>query len=337
MRFAFTGSIAQTCGSLALALMAIAAAIAPGRAADPPAAATTVERVPPVRLELTTGDRFDLVAWHYPVRQAATPLATVLLIHDLGGSHETIEPLALALQDAECSVLVPDLRGHGESVTPDMERAAGSRQPSDLLKKQDFVAMIANGGSKVRRQAPLRGDIEAVRLWLVERAGTAEGIDRLYVVGSGLGAALAAHWTNADAAWPPLTNRQQGGDVKGLVLIEPAFSTKGFAILPALSREPIKTELPVMIIAGPKHDDADKVFDQLKRWRPTDWFDSRLLNRSAAKEGDATLIFAELDGKNQRGAIVHGDAFASLRADNRRPDPAFLITAFIKANADRRP
>ncbi len=306
-------------------------------AADPASGPATPERLPPNRLELKTGDRLDLVAWHYPLRQGATPVATVILIHDLGGSHETVAPLALGLQDADCTVVVPDLRGHGESVTPEMERAAGSRLPSELLKRPDFLAMVATGGGRVRNQASLRGDVEAVRKWIAEHSDKGVNLDRLYVVGSGLGATLAAYWTNADAAWPPITSGPQGGDVKGLVLVDPAFATKGFQIRQALDLEPVKTRLPVMIVAGPNSRDADKVCDQLKKSRPDEWFDSRLLGRSPAKQGDATFIYAEVPARDRRGASLTGDAFASFRAENGRGDPAFLITAFIKATSARKP
>lgn len=321
---------------LLLGLVA-ATASAADPAAGPAAGPTKTERLPPGRLELKTGDRLDLVAWHYPLRQGTTPVATVILIHDLGGSHETVEPLAVGLQDANCTVVVPDLRGHGESVTPEMERAAGSRLPSELLKKPDFLAMVATGGGRIRNQAGLRGDIEAVRKWIVENPSKGVSLDRLYVVGSGLGAALAAYWTNADAAWPPITSGPQGGDVKGLVLVEPAPATKGFQIRQALDQEPAKTKLPIMIVAGPNNREADKVCDQLKKSRPDDWFDSRLLSRSPAKQGDATLIYAEVPARDRRGANLAGDAFASFRAENGRGDPAFLITAFIKATSAQNP
>lgn len=307
------------------------------RAADPAAVPAPRTRLPPNRLELTTGDRLNLVAWHYPLRQGATPVATVILIHDLGGSHETVEQLATGLQDADCTVVVPDLRGHGESVTPEMERAAGSRLPADLLKKPDFLAMVATGGGRVRKQASLRGDVEAVRQWIADRSDKDVNLERLYVVGSGLGAAVAAYWTNADAAWPPITSGRQGGDVKGLVLIEPAPATKGFAMRQALDQEPVKTKLPVMIVASPNNRDADKVCDQLKKSRPDDWFDSRMLGRSPAKQGDATFIYAEIPARNGRGVSLTGDAFASFRSDNGRGDPAFLITAFIKETSARKP
>ena len=318
-------------GGIAMVTLPAAEPAGPDAAAKLPA---------PTRLELETGDRRELATWYYPVRDGATPLATVLLLHGLGGSHESVEPLAVALQAAGCTVVAPDLRGHGESIEPELDRASGSRAPSELLKSKDFLAMVATGGSRVRDKASLRGDIETVRKWSKERSTSGSGVDldRLYIVGSGLGAALAAHWTVADAAWPPITSGPQGGDVKGLVLIEPTFVIKGFPVLPALSQEPVKTKIPIMVIAGPKGRDADKVFDQLKRWRPDDWFDSRPGRRSPANDSEATLVFLQLEGRDRRGAVVEGDDFAALRSQNRQqPDPAFLVKSFIEATSDRRP
>lgn len=325
----------RSIGGAVLPLVVLIGGIAPKPSdAAPPAAATT-ELPPAVPLSLETSDGYPLAVWHYPT-EATSPVATVILLHDLGGSHETVEPLALALQQAGCAVVAPDLRGHGESIAPDLARASGSRSPSDLLKRNDFAAMVATGGGRVRDQASLQGDIETVRNWL--KSHSSNGLDRLYLVGSGFGAALAAHWANADAAWPPLTSGPQGGDVKGLVLVEPTFVAKGFQILPALSREPLKTKLPVMVITGPNAKDADKVFEPLKRSRPDDWFDSRDQRGSPAKDSEATLVFAQLEGRDGRGRALSGDAFASLRADKPGPpDPAFLITAFIKATSGRRP
>jgi pimeloyl-ACP methyl ester carboxylesterase len=319
--------------------LSVGAASTPLSSAAPSVTPPTGELPKPTRLDLHTGDRLELATWYYPVREGAKPLATVILLHDLGGSHESIEPLSLSLQGAGCAVLVPDLRGHGESVHPQMERASGNRSPSDLLKSTDFQAMIATGGGRVRDQASLRGDIETVRHWIKERStGGSVNLQQLYLVGSGLGAVVAAHWANSDAAWPPITSGPQGGDVKGLVLIEPTFVAKGFPILPALSQEPLKTKLPVMVIASPKARDADKVFDQLKRWRPEDWFDSRAPQRSPARDSEATLVFAQLEGRNQRGALVSGDNFAALRSEDQRGlDPSSLVKAFIKATIDRRP
>ena len=326
-------------GLIAMTLVVATGAAAVDLQAAQQAPVNSTPELPAVKkTSLKTSDKVDLAVWYYAAREGSSPLATVLLLHDLGGSHETVEPLALALQEGGCAVVVPDLRGHGDSVSADLERAAGNRSPSDLLKLPDFKAMIATGGGRVRDQASLQGDIECVRNWIKEQSvsGGGASLDRLYLVGSGLGGALAAHWTFFDAAWPPLASGPQGGDVKGLVLIEPAFAAKQFQILPALASEPIKTELPIMIIAGKNCRDADKVFDPLKRWRTDNWFDSRRPNDSPAKDSEATLLFAQLDARDGRGATVGGDQLASWQSpDRRRPDPASLIVTFIRATSDR--
>jgi pimeloyl-ACP methyl ester carboxylesterase len=161
-------------------------------------------------------------------------------------------------------------------------------------------------------------------------------LDQLYVVGSGLGATVAATWTVLDAAWPPIASGKQGGDVKGLVMIDPAFVTKGFSIAKPLAVEPVKSSLPIMIIGGGEDRDASKVFDQLKRARPSGWYDSRMFdaearrNTSPAKDSEASLLFLKLGGK------LAGDQLAAARsADPRQPDPAKLILAFIQATGDR--
>ena len=329
-------------GSPTVILACLAVGVVAGclQAAEPANADSASKLPPPVRLELQTSDRLKLATWYYPIREQDTPLATVLLLHDLGGSHESVEPLSLKLQASDCAVLTPDLRGHGESIDPKLERASGSRPPSELLKSQDFQAMIAMGGGLVRDQASVHGDIESVRRWIKEQPATKGGVNlsQLYIVGSGLGAALAANWTAADTAWPPITGGPQGGDVNGLVFIDPMSVAKGFSILPALSQEPVKTKLPLMVIAGPDRRDADKIFAQVKRWRPDDWFDSRLGRRSPAKDSEATLVYVELKGQDRRGARITGDGFAALRSENpQQPDPAYLILNFIKATSARRP
>lgn len=285
----------------------------------------------------TTSDEIPLSAWYYAAPGDQPAVATVLLLHDLGGSHATLEPLAVALQTGGCSVVVPDLRGHGKSSVPRLERAAGDDGQADLLKINDFIAMSVTSGGRLRDQAAVRGDVESVRNLIKQKADGAKlGLDRFYVVGSGLGAAVAAGWTLADAAWPPLASGPQGGHVKGVVMIDPAFVTKGFMISKPLGAEPLKTRLPIMIVTGGEDKDAVKVFDLLKRSRSSDWFDSRLFdaatrrNTSPAKDSEASLLFLKLGGR------LAGDKLASARAtDPRQRDPAGLIMAFI-TNVNKR-
>jgi pimeloyl-ACP methyl ester carboxylesterase len=304
-----------------------------------PAGKSGDEKLPaePEAITLPTTDGVEIGAWVYRVAADTAPLATVLLLHDLGGSHESVEPLAKALQAGGCNVVAPDLRGHGKSQIAKLARAAGAGGQSGLLKSGDFAAMAATAGGRLREQSAVRGDVEVVRNWIKQQAnqGTLD-LDKLYIVGSGLGAAVGATWTALDAAWPPIASGPQGGQVRGLVMIDPPFVTKGFSIAKPLAVEPLKSSLPIMFVSGGEDGDASKVFDQLKRARPSGWYDSRLFdgetrkNTSPAKDSEASLVFLKLGGK------LTGDKLAAARAaDPRQPDPAKLILAFIQTAAGR--
>jgi alpha-beta hydrolase superfamily lysophospholipase len=317
-------------GGLPLAALLIAAAGA-ASGAEPASPAE------PERLSLQTTDRVDLAAWYYAAPEDTEPLATVILVHDLGGDHAGLEPLAKALQAGGCAVLAPDLRGHGESPLERLVEAAGNRDQSKLLKRNDFMAMAATAGGRLRKQSAVRGDLECVRNWIEQHSGSGEvGLERLYLVGSGLGAAVATTWTVADAAWPPVAAGPQGGDVRGLVLVEPALVTRGFSMTRLLTLEPIRTTLPVMVLSGGGGRDAPKIFDQFKRLRPEEWFDSRAASTSPAKDTEASLYFLEIPARAAGGKPLPADQFASLRSpDSRRLDPAAAILAFIRATKDR--
>jgi alpha-beta hydrolase superfamily lysophospholipase len=325
-------------GPWCLAPLAAACLAAAGSAAEPAAKEGEPAPPPPPQvLSLPTSDGVAIAAWFYGVASDVEPLATVIVVHDLGGSHETVEPLAKALQEAGCNVVAPDLRGHGKSAVGRLVGAAGEAGQSALLKSGDFAAMAATGGGRLREQSAVRGDLEVVRNWTKAQADDGKlDLDNLYLVGSGLGATVAATWAVQDAAWPPIATGLQGGQVKGLVLIDPAFVTKGFSIGKTLALEPLKTKLPIMVISGGDDGDATKVFDQLKRHRPTAWFDNRLYdaearrNTSPAKDTDATLWLIRLGGR------LAGDKLAAARsADARQPDPARLILTFISVTSSR--
>jgi len=324
--------------SLPVVLLAVALALAGGDsfAADEPAAGPPE----PERLDLTTSDGIDLATWYYAVPAEADVVATVILLHDLGGSHEKVEPLALGLQAAGCAVLVPDLRGHGASPIEKLARAAGERKPWELLKANDFAAMCTTSGGRLRDQSSVRGDVECVRNWIKQQGGeNGPSLERLFVVGCGLGGAVAATWTIADSAWPAVASGPQGGDVRGLVLVDPAFTTKGFSIGQSLSREPVRTTLPVMVIAAGDEGDSDKIFDQLKRQRPKGWFDLRARDTSPAKFGEqdkddrpeASVLLVPVGVRTAGGGSLRGDALAAWRsADGRGFDTATYVAAFIK-------
>ena len=295
----------------------------PAQPAPPAAPPATPEKpAKPEELLLTTTDGLDLHAWHYPAKLAEddAPTATVILLHDLEGTHRSVEPLAVALQAAGCDVVAPDLRGHGASTT-----RAGGDVDQRLLKKADFELMAATRGGQIRDQSAIRGDVETVRNWMKRKAEDGElDMDRLFVVGSGLGAAVAAAWTAEDANWPAGTKGDQGREVRGLVLISPAWTTRGFSINGPLANDAVRANVPVMVIAGRADRDATKVFDQLKRQRLTSWFQQRAdgTKDKATKLDDpakASLFFFEFDSTRTADAL----------ASDRTLNPAAVIGKFF--------
>jgi alpha-beta hydrolase superfamily lysophospholipase len=339
----------QTVSFRLLAALLIAALLAPlaeqahGQPATPATLAAPAAPDAAEKLTLETSDGVTVAAWYYPIPKDARPIGAVILVHDLGGSHRTVEPLAKALQAAGCVVVAPDVRGHGESrvaTLPD-----GQDDQSKLLKKPDFDQIAASRGGRMRDQSGVYGDIESARNWLKKQMAVA-GIPKdtpLFVVGSGLGAMLAANWTAADAMWPDLASGPQGREVAGLVMISPSFATKGYSLAPALANEFVKRAVPVLLIAGATDRDAIKVFDQIKRQRPREWFDNRHPHQPAggkdkdaspceAAEASLMILVSQADRS--------GDALASLRSADARAragDPSALITGFMRLAATKNP
>ena len=307
---------------------------------SPPAAPTrpATPAVPPApeALDLETTDGVKLAVWLYRApdatasatpRPRGAPKPTVILVHDLGGTHASVEPLALALQRAGCHVVAPDLRGHGDSTVRSGPGGKEVEVEAKSLKRGDLEAIAASTGGTVRDQANARGDLETVRDFLRMQSGwDAPGLDRLVVIGIGTGATLATQWTAADASWPPLASGPQGRQVKALVLVSPAWTPRGLPILPALGQETVKRDVPILVLAGRADKDALRVFDQLKRGRPQEWYEQRTGAGPAQapkleKPADATAVLLQIDAD---------DSGEKLLA-SRRPDPAELIKGFLGA------
>jgi pimeloyl-ACP methyl ester carboxylesterase len=192
--------------------------------------------------------------------------------------------------------------------------------------------MVRTSGGRVRDQALVRGDIETVRNWVKRQADAGVlDLDRLFLVGSGVGAALAMAWTIEDAAWPPLATGPQGGQVRGIALVSPAWTTRGFSVAPALATELIRRRMPLMVIAGREDRDAIKLYDQLKRQRPQEWYERRAGQKpesAVAQDAFPTLYLFQLSSAEQ------GDKLAALERPTPEGSPAELIAGFITAVDD---
>jgi pimeloyl-ACP methyl ester carboxylesterase len=264
----------------------------------------------PQQINLETSDGIALNMAYYPGPEK--PVATIMLVHDIGGSEASVRVLAAGLQKAGCAVAVPDLRGHGGSTS-------GSRElPLENLRTADLRMIAASGGGVIRQQAAVSGDLETVYRWLKEQEETGEvNLDRFCVIGSGLGGTLASLWVAVDWSWQPNTRGPQGQNVKALVLISPEWMNKGISIAPALMAravsnrrmtQPVLETLPILIIAGKNESSADRIFQRIKAARPMSWY-----KQSAS--GDK----AKADKKDTRapetGPLVYTQINSPLRAD----------------------
>lgn len=312
-------------GLVVAATVALPTAARAQAAAESPAAET---------LQLQTGDGVQLHAVYYPVAAKATPgqppapsspaPPVVILLHDLGGSSASVAALATGLQQRGIAVVAPDLRGHGGST------ARGTTTlDTRSLKRSDLEAMGQSRGGRVRQQATIRGDVEVTREWI---KGMAErgvlDMRRLFVVGSGVGAAVAAAWTVEDAAWPDIASGPQGREVRGLVMISPVWTSRGFTIAPMLAADAVRRALPVLVVAGEREKDALRIFEQLRRARPAEWYEKRAAeaaptpNPKKDPNTPATLFLLEL------ATTAQGDALAAAPA-GPAGDVAALVAGFI--------
>jgi len=132
--------------------------------------------------KLVTRDGMHLAATYFPGTEGKETVP-VILLHMYKGDRTEYGQLAAYLQSQGHAVLVPDLRGHGESTT-----GANLRMPLSAtnLARDDFANMV-------------RFDMEALKEFL--RAKNNEGllnIQKLCVVGAEMGASVARYWTRLD-------------------------------------------------------------------------------------------------------------------------------------------
>jgi pimeloyl-ACP methyl ester carboxylesterase len=205
--------------------------------------------LPPEDVALSTADDLTIVATFYPSRlgKKAVP---IMLLHGGRGNRGEWKPFALHLQEAGHAVLVPDLRGHGDSSRP-------PDRPGEL-RAEDYQEMVAK-------------DLEAVKKFLVQRNNAGElNIEKLCLVGVEMGAGVAINFAASDWDWPVLATGKQGQDVKALVLVSPEWSFKGLRIAEAVAHESVRSQISMMIIVGKGNArylaEARRLYSSLQRF-----------------------------------------------------------------------
>jgi pimeloyl-ACP methyl ester carboxylesterase len=160
---------------------------------------------------------------------------------------------------APCAAVTVDLRGHGESKTA-FDAEAAYELDANHFELEDFQDMV-------------RYDLEAVRSFLVEQNDAGQlNLNKLCVVGAGMGANVALTWAARDWSIPPLAVRKQGQDVKALVLLSPRRNFHGLSSIEPLKFPPIQQQLSIYLAYGAGDRqvarDCDNIVKLLSRYHP---------------------------------------------------------------------
>lgn len=190
----------------------------------------------------------------------------IVMLHDFKESRTVFNGLAKALQGSSegnspsHAVLTVDLRGHGESTTQEGRNGATREFETARLGKQDFRNMVLY-------------DMEAIRKFLVKKNDAGQlNLNKLCLLGSGMGANVATSWSVVDWSAPPLASRKQGQDVKALVLTSPEWNYTGLPMNKPLKHRDVREKISMMIIFGKEDRKASKsaetINKNLERYHP---------------------------------------------------------------------
>lgn len=216
--------------------------------------AQDAEIPPPENISLETRDRVVIRCTYYPGTNGKKTIP-IIMIHDYLGRRTEYDALARALQRVRGhAIIVPDLRGHGESTRRRGFDGNDQEVSAENFKPADFAEMVTQ-------------DLEKVKGYLVKRNNDGElNIEQLCVIGAGpMGSVVALNWIARDWAAPSLPTLKQGQDVKAMVLLSPAKDYKTLKTAPILNHPYIGAKMSTMLIGGAKETDIKSIYTQLKR------------------------------------------------------------------------
>ncbi len=224
------------------------------------------KRAPSQRVSLTTDDGVLLSATYFPATpeskkgeepdpDAGKSVAPVILVHGWGGKASELYPLARFLQQTHrIAVIVPELRGHGDS-DRQLVRGVETKLDHERMKPPQIAQSIL--------------DIQACKRFLLEENNDKKvNIEMLSVIGVGFGAGLAVNWAAYDWSAPMLRTRKQGHDVKALILLSPKTTHRGVSTRTATRHPALRSTIAVQILVGtdaPSYKDASKLYRTLHR------------------------------------------------------------------------
>ena len=186
-------------------------------------------------------------------------VSPMLLIHDWGGSMADLVPLAAHLQEAGHTVLVPDLRGHGDSTS--------------LVNASQLIDYSEFGNAEV---ASVENDLEACKKFLMQYNNDGKlNINMLSVLAVGDMCPVVSAWVLRDWSYPDLGRIKQGKDVQSLFLISPTKKFKQYSMA-KLAKHPLMSgkqpfHIPTLMIWGNSSSSAKEsnaIYKAMAKTRP---------------------------------------------------------------------
>ncbi len=182
----------------------------------------------------------------------------VILLHMFKGDRKEFVEVAQFLQGRGCAVLLPDLRGHGQSTRSPF---GGDPLDPEKMGRTDYTYMYYD-------------DMEKFRAFLVKKNDAGElNLNKLCIVGAEMGATVATYYARHDWTTPrrEANRAAPSQDVKGLVMVSPDWDFKGMPLSKPLSNPFVRTQISVYIIVGKEDSralaDARRAFNLLDRYR----------------------------------------------------------------------
>jgi pimeloyl-ACP methyl ester carboxylesterase len=267
-------------------------------------AATEIEIPEPVEEKIevrTDAARIILRSTYYPswLGKDAIP---ILMLHGYEGTRSDYASLALYLQEQGHAVLVPDLRGHGDSTSLTLANGMRVELSPKKMNLRDFESMVV--------------DLDAVKSWLLQRNNAGEfNMEALVVIGADMSTVTAMNFALRDWTAPELLNYKNAKDVKALVLLSPAQNYRGTAMKVALKHPVVGSQLSVLVAVGKKESTS---FNEAKRLVNTLERQHGEVSSSKRPE-DKRVVFYAADTNLQGTALL-----------DRNLEVAPIIAQFIK-------
>jgi pimeloyl-ACP methyl ester carboxylesterase len=216
-------------------------------------------------ISVVTKDGVTLAATYFP-SDAGKEAPAVVILPDYKDSRAAYATLGRSLQRPRqnpdrpgFAVMTVDLRGHGGSLK---QQLGGQQIELDAAKLRltDFQSMVAF-------------DMEAIRSFLVtENDNQKLNLNKLSIIGVGLGASVGTIWAAQDWSAPPLAIGKQGQDVKALVLVSPRWRNQGLVLQAALRQPGVRQMVALMLIYGKDgsnvRSDVVRIQNQVERFHP---------------------------------------------------------------------